>query len=166
MIVHYELSLENFEAWSGGKDTMDCLSHSDLETLEQHLTELYPNGMTDTELNDFLWFERDTIADLLGYRNVDAMFDGDSNSWEEHYNELLQEKFPFEDEDMIAEFVSDEVCDNTSDDDVIKDFKDWLKDREENEEEENIPDENDPIWDEYVGMKEEDKPWFMKNEKE
>lgn len=134
MIVHYDLSLENFEAWSGGKDTKDCLSHSDLETLEQHLTELYPDGMTDSELNDFLWFERDMIADLLGYRNADAMFDGDSNSWEEHYNELLQEEFPSEDEDMIAEFVSNEVFDNTSDTDVVKDFKKWREELEEEDE--------------------------------
>lgn len=60
-------SLENFDAWSGGKDTMDALSHSDLERLEQYIEELYPDGITDTQLNDFLWFERDTIAELLGY---------------------------------------------------------------------------------------------------
>lgn len=30
-------------------------------------------------------------------------------------------------------------------------------------EEPTIPDESDPIWDEYVGMPEESKPWFMKN---
>lgn len=30
-------------------------------------------------------------------------------------------------------------------------------------EEPTVPDENDPIWDEYVGMPEESKPWFMKN---
>ena len=134
MIVRCEISLENFEAWSGGKDTLDCLSHSDCERLETNLEELYPDGMTDTELNDFLWFERDQIAELLGYRDTDAMFNGDSDSWEEHYNNILQEEFPNEDEDLIAEFVSDEVCDNTSDDDVIKDFKNWLKDRKNNEE--------------------------------
>ena len=31
-------------------------------------------------------------------------------------------------------------------------------------EEPKIPDEFDPIWDEYEGMPEESKPWFMKNE--
>jgi len=134
MIVHYDLSLENFQAWSGGKDTLDALSHSDCEELEKHLDELYPEGMTDGELNDFLWFERNMIADLLGYRNADAMFDGDCDSWEEHYNELLQDRFPHEDEDLIAEFVSDEVCDNTDDADVIKDFLKWIEDREDEDE--------------------------------
>lgn len=135
MVIRCDISLENFQAWSGGKDTMDSLSHSDLETLEQHLTELYPDGMTDTELNDFLWFERDTIADLLGYRNADAMFDQDSDSWEEHYNSLLADEFPDEDPDTISDFVSEEVIDNTPDKDVIDSFKEWLKEREEEEEE-------------------------------
>lgn len=31
-------------------------------------------------------------------------------------------------------------------------------------EEPTIPDESDPIWDKFVGMPEESKPWFMKNE--
>lgn len=135
MVIRCDISLENFQAWSGGKDTMDSLSHSDLETLEQHLTELYPDGMTDTELNDFLWFERDTIADLLGYRNADAMFNQDSDSWEEHYNSLLSDEFPDEDPDTISDFVSEEVFDNTPDKDVIDAFKEWLKEREEEEEE-------------------------------
>lgn len=67
MKIISEISLENFEAWLGGKDTMDDLSHSDLERLEQQIEELYPDGITDTQLNDLLWFERDTIAELLGY---------------------------------------------------------------------------------------------------
>lgn len=134
MVVHFELSLENFQAWSGGKDTMDCLSHSELESLEQHLTELYPDGMTDTELNDFLWFERDLIAELLGYRNADAMLSQDEENWEEHYNSILAEEFPDEDPDTISEYVSDEVIDNTSDKEVIDGFRAWLEDREDDEE--------------------------------
>ncbi len=134
MVVHFELSLENFQAWSGGKDTMDCLSHSELESLEQHLTELYPDGMTDTELNDFLWFERDLIAELLGYRNADAMLSQDGENWEEHYNSILAEEFPDEDPDTISEYVSDEVIDNTSDKEVIDGFRAWLEDREDDEE--------------------------------
>lgn len=134
MVVHFELSLENFQAWSGGKDTMDCLSHSELESLEQHLTELYPDGMTDTELNDFLWFERDLIAELLGYRNADAMLSQDEENWEEHYNSILAEEFPDEDPDTISEYVSGEVIDNTSDKEVIDGFRAWLEDREDDEE--------------------------------
>lgn len=61
-----EISLEDFDAWSGGKDTLDRLIELDrVDEIECYIEELYPDGCTDTELNDFLWFEDDTIADLL-----------------------------------------------------------------------------------------------------
>lgn len=61
-----EISLEDFDAWSGGKDTLDRLIELDrVDEIERYIEELYPDGCTDTELNDFLWFEDDTIADLL-----------------------------------------------------------------------------------------------------
>lgn len=70
MKILYEKSLENFEAWSGGKDTMDELTHDELESVEQLLEESEPEeGWTDTGVNDFLWFERDIIAEHLGYKN-------------------------------------------------------------------------------------------------
>jgi len=134
MIVHYDLSLEHFQAWSGGKDTLNDLSPDDCKRLEQHLTELYPDGMTDSQLNDFLWFERDMIADLLGYRNADAMFSHDPDSWEEHYTDLLQDRF-CEKQDLVEEFVDDECDDGMDDDEVIEKFKEWLKEREEEDEE-------------------------------
>ena len=34
------------------------------------------------------------------------------------------------------------------------------------QEEDYIPNEFDPIWDEYVGMPYESLPWFMKNEED
>lgn len=137
MKIICEKSLENFEAWSGGKDTMDALSHSDLEKLEQHLEELNPDGMTDTELNDFLWFERDTIADLLGYRNADAMFDQDDEDWEDHYRTILNEEYDEEFEDLIDEWVSDESSENMSDKEVKEQFQQYVEDHLEEEEDED-----------------------------
>ena len=31
------------------------------------------NTPTETDINDFFWFERDTIADLLGYSDWEAL---------------------------------------------------------------------------------------------
>ena len=31
--------------------------------------------MTETELNDFFWFKRDTIAEWLGYENFDEIME-------------------------------------------------------------------------------------------
>lgn len=66
-----EESLENFHFWSGGKDTADVLTHEDFETLENMLdTDYMLDGrdlMTDTQINDYFWFERDNIAQILGF---------------------------------------------------------------------------------------------------
>lgn len=66
-----EESLDNFEAWSGGKDTLDTLREKGdcdaVECLIEELASTSEEGWTDTNINDFLWFERDTIAQHLGY---------------------------------------------------------------------------------------------------
>ena len=138
MKVICETSLENFEAWSGGKDTKDALSHSELEKLEQHIEELYPDGMTDTELNDFLWFEREMIAELLGYRNADAMFDQDDDDWEDHARKILNDEFSVlkvftadELDEMIEQWISEEFVEGMSDDDIVSEFQGWYPDHKD-----------------------------------
>ncbi len=137
MKIICETSLENFEAWSGGKDTMNDLSHSDCERLEKHIEELYPDGITDTQLNDFLWFERDTIADLLGYRNYEALTQQDDDDWADHARKVIEEEFPDADEDMVDGYIDYEFAENTSDEDIIKEFKQYVEDNTEEEEEED-----------------------------
>ena len=73
MTIKTEITLKNFEFWSGAKDTVKYLTESELDTIESYLEELYPEGMTDTELNDFMWFEDDTIAEWLGYNDFDEI---------------------------------------------------------------------------------------------
>lgn len=63
-----EDSLYNFNFWSGGKDTADDLTCEELETLDSLLEDVFCDKLpTDTEINDLFWFERDTIAEWLGY---------------------------------------------------------------------------------------------------
>ena len=37
------------------------------------MEELYPDGMEETEINDFFWFDGDTIAQALGYEDEDDL---------------------------------------------------------------------------------------------
>ena len=64
-----EDSLDNFKFWSGGKDTADDLTCEELETVETLLEDTFCEIPTDTEINDFFWFERDTIAEWLRYED-------------------------------------------------------------------------------------------------
>lgn len=80
MKIYSEISLENFEAWSGAVDTMDTLRNLEAETgdnifdnLESMIEEVMGDDMSETDLNDFLWFENDTIAEWLGYSDWEEL---------------------------------------------------------------------------------------------
>lgn len=59
-----ELNLVNFEFWSGAKDHE--FTNLELEQLEFHLEMLYPDGMTETQINDLFWFEEEFLCECLG----------------------------------------------------------------------------------------------------
>lgn len=79
MKVYFEIdSISDFEAWSGGNDTKNRLIELDaIDTLDSCLDDIFPNGCDETELNDFLWFDTDTIAELIGHCNADLWEDGE-----------------------------------------------------------------------------------------
>ena len=67
MKITSEISLRDFEGWSGAADTLNTLTDEQKDALEANLEELYPDGMDETGLNDLLWFEEDAIAEWLGF---------------------------------------------------------------------------------------------------
>ena len=73
MKVYSEISLKDFEFWSGGKDTVKYLTYEELDTIEGILEGEYPEGIDETELNDFLWFEIDIISEWLGFNSFEEI---------------------------------------------------------------------------------------------
>lgn len=74
MTITYELDLNSFQAWSGAKDTLDRIQREGkCEELENMLEELYPDGMTETELNDLLWFDSESVYEWLGIRSEEQI---------------------------------------------------------------------------------------------
>lgn len=67
MKIYTEQSLRNFEGWNGAIDTLENLTEEQLDIIEEMLEDTYPEGMSETEINDLFWFETDYIAELLGY---------------------------------------------------------------------------------------------------
>lgn len=61
-------------SWSGAADRVKDLTVKELEIIMSTLEEIYPDGMNETELNDFLWFEDDTYAEWLGYEDAEALW--------------------------------------------------------------------------------------------
>ena len=67
MKVITETNLRGFNAWSGAVDTKNLIISLGLEEeFEMLIDELYEEGLTDTQLNDLLWFESDWILENLG----------------------------------------------------------------------------------------------------
>ena len=68
-------------SWSGAIDTLQDIANANLEEeFMENLENIYFLGETptDTELNDFIWFERDTIYSDLGLnskRDITALLD-------------------------------------------------------------------------------------------
>ena len=77
MKIYTDIPLTEFEFWAGAKDTVKHLTDEELDQIEQILEEIYPEGLDETELNDIFWFERDLIAEWLGYENFDEIMERD-----------------------------------------------------------------------------------------
>ena len=94
MKYYVETSLENFEAWSGGRDTLEVLIEKGLcDTVEAFLEEVLGEDISDTAINDVLWFERDTIADWCGFSSWEALENGEEEEEEETEEEKEENNF-------------------------------------------------------------------------
>jgi hypothetical protein len=92
MKIHMETDLHHFEFWSGAKDTVKHLTWEELDKIESMLEDIYPDGMDETELNDFFWFEDDTIAEWLGYESFEELMHRDGEEEEEEEEEEEDEE--------------------------------------------------------------------------
>ena len=70
MVYSKEFSVDTFPFWSGAKDTFeDVCKAGKADKLQLLIEEMFANNETpptETEINDFVWFERDFIYNQLG----------------------------------------------------------------------------------------------------
>ena len=60
--------------WSGAIDTINSITNNEAKMILDILEDSYVDKfLTITELNDFFWFNRDFIAELLGYSNFEEL---------------------------------------------------------------------------------------------
>lgn len=121
MTITYELDLDSFKAWSGAVDTLDRIRREGkCEELEQQLEELYPDGMTETELNDLLWFDSESVYEWLGMRSktqIRAEIKDAESELEDLQNDLADD---LDDEELTTEERADIIDSYQSDIDELK----------------------------------------------
>jgi hypothetical protein len=67
MKTYNETNLVNFDAWSGAIETKNAIIDAGKENdFDNLIEELYPDGLSETQLNDILWFEEEWIFEMLG----------------------------------------------------------------------------------------------------
>ena len=71
--IYRESDLSDFEFWAGARDTVKYLTEDEIIQIGRILEDAYPDGCTETDINDFFWFEDDTIADWLGYESFEEI---------------------------------------------------------------------------------------------
>lgn len=142
MKYYIENSLSNFHFWSGAEDRASILTDDQFEVVEQNMEELAPEGgWSDTAINDFFWFDFDTIAQWLGYRDEEYLQENvsdddisDAEDWFDNIddvNELVSlagldaKKYIIEDENGY------EVPDELDEDLVNEDAQDWWNNLED-----------------------------------
>jgi hypothetical protein len=66
-VIIDNFKLETFNAWSGAIETQErIIEEGKAREFEYLLEDLYPEGLTVTELNDLLWFEEEWLFEILG----------------------------------------------------------------------------------------------------
>lgn len=106
--------------WSGAIDTIADIQNANKENEFMDLIEMVfcDDVPTDTEVNDFIWFERDYI-----YENIGLTKDGElpEDEMEEALNESIES---LEDEEEFDDFCDCNDCDNCVFNDICSTMND------------------------------------------
>lgn len=77
MLVYREVGSNNINLWREGYKTTMWLTDREVDEVLEYLEELYPEGIDEIELNDFFTFNRDNIAEILGYASWAELIEED-----------------------------------------------------------------------------------------
>lgn len=67
MVKIYKESVSSYIPWSGAVSTyVTIVEENKLDDLDFLLEEIYPEGISESRLNDILWFESDWVFARLG----------------------------------------------------------------------------------------------------
>lgn len=69
MKLFAETSFDDFEPWSGAVDAhLLICNEGDTAAVESYIEALYPDGISDGTLNDWLWFEPEDLYEAAGLK--------------------------------------------------------------------------------------------------
>lgn len=134
------IDLADFDAWGGAENTIHRLiAHGKCEELDAILTDMYPDGMDETSLNDLLRYEDDSIYGWVGLKT---------------YSELKTELEGLQEElEELKETINDE-------------YQDELYDAEQETGMELTESERDTIWKQVADNYDQERAELLEKIKE
>ena len=66
MKIYYDESLSNFEFWNVAASNARKLTESELDMFEAYLMLEYPEGIFATKLNDWMWYDFESVCAIIG----------------------------------------------------------------------------------------------------
>ena len=137
MKIIREMTLDQFEPWSGAEDTLYTIQRANkIDEFESIIEEEYPDGIDETTLNDLLRFDKDWVYDVLDIKKqltvliYDLVYDDDDEEHPKHEQielELSDVELNVSSSDLEL-LIRDELEDIDRDD--IIDFKYDIVDEE------------------------------------
>ena len=73
MYYTVEFSIDSFEFWGGAVNVIDSVRELDkLDELESLIIDVFSDSenISETDINDFVWFEYDMISDYLEIEEI------------------------------------------------------------------------------------------------
>ena len=64
MKIYSEIPLSRFEFWSGAKEFAAQLTEEQFDMVDSYLEDNYPDGISETDINDLFWFDQNLIREL------------------------------------------------------------------------------------------------------
>ena len=72
MKVIYYLGIRDFDAWDEALNVKNrIIEEGKADMFDSFMDDLYPEGISAGDLNDFLWFSKDNIYNWLGMDTED-----------------------------------------------------------------------------------------------
>lgn len=85
MFYKVDFDINTFQFWSGAKSRMDDATYDQIRAVADRIEECfsYDNIPTDTEINDFVWFECDDIFFPEEEEEEEDSDDEEDDDWDE-----------------------------------------------------------------------------------
>lgn len=117
------------DCWGGAKDRIESFTDDLLnqfeEFLESNYHDIFSEQPTETDVNDLIWFEDDTYADWLGFKDAEQLWNFCSfvkDDGGDEYDAWVDEDGDFYTEEEIIERFED-----IADPDEYADWQEWAE---------------------------------------